>query len=76
MRLSDRLKVMAVLYAITALGTGILDAFVHIEMLDYLLFHSALFHIALFAAFLILAPLVVRIFGLKLGRTSNASEGA
>jgi hypothetical protein len=67
---------MAVLYAITALGTGILDAFIHIETLDYLLFHSALFHIALFVAFLLLAPLVVRILGLKLSRVSNASEGA
>ena len=72
----NRLRVSAVLWATFLLATGILDAFVHIETLDNLIFHSAVFCVGLTAAFLLIAPLVVHAFGIKLGRKGSTDENA
>ena len=76
MSIWNRAKVAAVLWAIFLLVTGVLDAFMRIEVLNYLLFHSPVFHIVLAMAFVIIAPFVVRALGLKMGGTGSADENA
>jgi len=66
--------VVGVLYAITALVTGIIDAFIQIDALNNLMFHSAVFHAVLFLFFFWVAPYFARVFRLKVrgGNDGNA----
>jgi len=57
-RIVTCLTIIAVFYAITALATAILDAFVEMPLLDELFFRSPAFHILLFAAFSIAAWMI------------------
>lgn len=72
----NRLRVCAVLWAVFLLATGILDAFVRLDTLNNLIFHSAFFFISLTAAFLFVAPFVVHTFGIKLGARGSTDEDA
>ena len=67
----DRLKLTIPLYAVFILCTGILDAFVQMPTLDYLVFHSALFHLGVFVVFLFLGPFVAKAIGLKLDKRAT-----
>ena len=67
----NRIKVSCVLWAIFLLVAGILDAFVQIETLHNLIFHSIAFYLVLTATFFLVAPLLVRTLGLKLSEGSQ-----
>ena len=53
-----RLQLVAVLWAVYLLVTGILGAFIETPRLDWLLFNSALFHISANACLWVLAVLL------------------
>jgi hypothetical protein len=66
MSLWNRLKFMCVMWAIFILITGVAEAFIHLEKLRDLMFHSVAFNFALMSFLLIIAPYFVRFSGLKI----------
>jgi len=55
-------KLLALLYALFALTTGVADAFTDISALNELIFHSGTFHVALFAIFATVAWVAAVLF--------------
>jgi hypothetical protein len=66
MSLWNRLKVAAVMWAIFLFIVGVGDAFIDMSPTRDLIFHSTWFHIAFDIALLLLAPLFVKMVGVKL----------